>query len=65
MFLGLDCSTQQLKAVVIDRHLRIRSETSVAFDRDLSHYKTKNGVYVDGNQVLSPYVSAICPNQGT
>ena len=54
MFLGLDCSTQQLKAVVIDRNLRIQSETSVAFDRDLPHYGTKNGVFVNGSQVLSP-----------
>ena len=54
MFLGLDCSTQQLKAVVIDHSLRIQSEMSVAFDRDLSHYGTKNGVLVQGSQVLSP-----------
>lgn len=54
MFLGLDCSTQQLKAVVIDDRLRIRHEASVGFDNDLPHYETRKGVHVDGKQVLSP-----------
>lgn len=54
MFLGLDLSTQQLKGVVIDGHLTLRSETSVAFDKDLPHYGTQKGVFVKGKQVLSP-----------
>lgn len=54
MYLGLDLSTQQLKGVIVDAQLRIQSETSVSFDVDLPHYKTKKGVYVQGRRVLSP-----------
>lgn len=54
MYLGLDLSTQQLKGVIIDDNLRMHSETSVSFDKDLPHYKTKKGVFVRGKQVLSP-----------
>ncbi|CCG80912.1 Probable D-xylulose kinase A [Taphrina deformans PYCC 5710] len=54
MFLGLDLSTQQLKGVVIDVKLKLRSETVVSFDTDLPHYETTKGAYVKGKQVLSP-----------
>lgn len=54
MFLGLDLSTQQLKGVIIDDGLKLLSETSVSFDKDLPQYKTQKGVYVRGRQVLSP-----------
>ncbi|KAI8808382.1 hypothetical protein BJ742DRAFT_756660 [Cladochytrium replicatum] len=43
LYLGLDLSTQQLKATIIDSSLRIVHESSVHFDNDLPHYCTKGG----------------------
>ena len=45
LFLGLDSSTQGLKAVVIDAALRVQGEFSVVFDTDLPSYKTAGGVH--------------------
>ena len=43
-FLGLDLSTQQLKAVVLSYpSISIVHESAVHFDRDLPHYSTTNG----------------------
>lgn len=46
LFLGLDCSTQTLKASVIDENLKelIQYETIINYDQDLPHYKTIGGV---------------------
>lgn len=43
-YLGLDLSTQQLKAVVVDDDLCILHETSVQFDNDLPEFRTYGGV---------------------
>ncbi|XP_047358248.1 xylulose kinase isoform X4 [Vespa velutina] len=43
-YLGLDLSTQQLKAVVVDDDLGILHETSVQFDNDLPEFRTYGGV---------------------
>lgn len=43
LFLGLDLSTQQLKAVIIAEDGSVVHETAVNFDRDIPHYETKNG----------------------
>ena len=43
LFLGLDLSTQQLKAILLSQDSTIVHETSVHFDRDLPHYGTVNG----------------------
>ena len=43
LFLGLDLSTQQLKAILLSQDFSIVHETSVHFDRDLPHYGTVNG----------------------
>ncbi|KAJ7574434.1 putative D-xylulose kinase [Mycena floridula] len=43
MYLGIDLSTQQLKAVVLSPRLTLIQETSVHFDRDLPEYGTVNG----------------------
>lgn len=43
LFLGLDLSTQQLKAVVIAQDSSIVHESSVHFDKDLPHFATTNG----------------------
>ncbi|KAL0953751.1 hypothetical protein HGRIS_004939 [Hohenbuehelia grisea] len=43
LFLGLDLSTQQLKAILIAQDLSIVHESAVHFDNDLAHYGTTNG----------------------
>ncbi|MFX0186700.1 MAG: xylulokinase [Candidatus Hodarchaeota archaeon] len=46
-FLGLDCSTQSLRAVVIDFDLgEIVYKTNISFDNELPHYKTRNGIII-------------------
>jgi len=56
LFLGLDLSTQQLKAVLIDEDSVVVSECAVGFDRDLPHYGTTNGAIrgPDEGEVTSP-----------
>jgi len=56
LFLGLDCSTQGLTAIIIDfNSFRILYKYEINYDRDLAHYKTHNGVYIhdDGITVHS------------
>lgn len=43
-YLGLDFSTQQLKALAIDDKLEVICEAAVQFDNDLPEYRTQNGV---------------------
>ncbi|KAK0094081.1 hypothetical protein PV326_011862 [Microctonus aethiopoides] len=43
-YLGLDLSTQQLKAVVVDDELKILYEANVEFDNDLPEFRTHGGV---------------------
>lgn len=51
LFLGLDCSTQALKAVVLDARLELVSEVRVDFDVDLgAKYGVKKGVVVSNDQ---------------
>ncbi|MGQ4875820.1 MAG: xylulokinase [Promethearchaeia archaeon] len=54
LFLGFDCSTQSLTAVIIDNK-KIVYKYSVNFDADLPQYNTKNGVILfdDGITVHS------------
>ena len=56
LFLGLDLSTQGLKAVLIDSDGTLVHESAVNFDRDLSSYGTTNGAIrgPDPGQVTSP-----------
>ncbi|KAF9006062.1 hypothetical protein BDQ17DRAFT_1239609 [Cyathus striatus] len=55
LFLGLDLSTQQLKAIVISQDSSIVHESSVHFDKDLAHYGTTNGALSgDDGEVTSP-----------
>lgn len=55
LFLGLDLSTQQLKAIIISEDSTVVHETSVGFDKDLPHYETTKGAIrgPDG-EVTSP-----------
>ncbi|KAG6821209.1 hypothetical protein H0H93_004030 [Arthromyces matolae] len=43
LFLGLDLSTQQLKAIIIDEDSTVVHESAVHFDNDLSSYGVTNG----------------------
>ncbi|KAG9439946.1 hypothetical protein H6P81_020111 [Aristolochia fimbriata] len=57
LFLGFDSSTQSLKATVLDSHFNIVASEVVVFDKDLPHYKTKDGVYRDPSEserIVSP-----------
>ncbi|ODO04532.1 hypothetical protein I350_05136 [Cryptococcus amylolentus CBS 6273] len=63
LFLGLDASTQSLKASLLSVRLDIQDECAVHFDSDLPAYKTKGGVrFGPDGEVNSPvmmYVDAI------
>ncbi|XP_051156873.1 xylulose kinase [Leptopilina boulardi] len=43
-YLGLDLSTQQLKAIVVNSDLQVICETNVQFDNDLPEFRTYGGV---------------------
>ncbi|KAJ8917192.1 hypothetical protein NQ315_012684 [Exocentrus adspersus] len=47
IFLGLDLSTQQLKAAVVDNALQIVHQATVIFDTDLPEFRTHNGAIID------------------
>ncbi|EEC67882.1 hypothetical protein OsI_35533 [Oryza sativa Indica Group] len=47
LFLGFDCSTQSLKATVLDAGLTAVAHDAVHFDSDLPHYATHGGVLRD------------------
>jgi xylulokinase len=64
LYLGLDCSTQALKAVLTTASLQVISEYRVDFSKDLPHYGTKSGVLVDekDGSIMAPvmmYVEAM------
>ncbi|WVQ74680.1 hypothetical protein IAR50_004284 [Cryptococcus sp. DSM 104548] len=63
LFLGLDASTQSLKASLLSVRLDVVSECAVHFDTDLPYYKTKGGVlFGPDGEVNSPvmmYVEAM------
>ncbi|TKR64231.1 hypothetical protein L596_024801 [Steinernema carpocapsae] len=50
LFLGLDLSTQKLKAVIVTERLDVVNELSVDFDKDLPEFGTTNGVHVSRNE---------------
>ncbi len=58
LFLGLDSSTQGLKALAVDESLKIVHECGVNFDTDLPAFKTQGGVHhgADGLVVTAPPV---------
>ncbi|WCJ35633.1 xylulose kinase-2 [Euphorbia peplus] len=56
-FLGLDSSTQSLKATVLDSNLNVVKSELVHFDSDLPRYNTKDGVFRDSSdngKIVSP-----------
>ncbi|KAF9525340.1 D-xylulose kinase [Crepidotus variabilis] len=56
LFLGLDLSTQQLKAVILNNDSKVVYEAAVHFDRDLPHHATVNGAIKgpEEGEVTSP-----------
>lgn len=56
LFLGLDLSTQGLKAVIVNEDSQVVHESAVSFDRELPHYGTTNGAVKgpDEGEVTSP-----------
>ncbi|KAF4591630.1 D-xylulose kinase A [Ophiocordyceps camponoti-floridani] len=55
LYLGLDLSTQQLKAVVVTSKLETVAQAKVDFDHDLgSRYDVRAGVIVRGDEVTAP-----------
>jgi xylulokinase len=53
-FLGLDLSTQQLKAMIVDSNLKAVGYATVGFDKDFPAYKTEKGVYNKDLEVQAP-----------
>ncbi len=58
LYLGLDSSTQGLKASVIDDELRLVYEKAINFDRDLPQFNTRGGAHQheDGLTVTAPAI---------
>lgn len=55
LFLGLDCSTQSLKASLLSASLELVAEAAVNFETHLPHFGTRAGVHTaPGGQVHSP-----------
>ncbi|XP_062204435.1 xylulose kinase 2-like isoform X1 [Phragmites australis] len=57
LFLGFDCSTQSLKATVLDAGLAVVAADSVHFDSELPHYGTEGGIRRDPaerGRIVSP-----------
>jgi hypothetical protein len=55
LYLGLDSSTQGLKATAIDRDFKVVHSSAINFAKDLPHYELKNGVHAKpGNVVTQP-----------
>lgn len=47
LYLGLDLSTQQLKAAVVNDNLEIIAEQIVIYDSDLPEFRTQGGAIID------------------
>jgi xylulokinase len=58
LFLGLDSSTQGLKASIIDDELNLVFEKAINFDRDLPQFETNGGAnqHDDGLTVTAPAI---------
>ena len=55
LFLGLDCSTQSLSAVLIDYDLKkVIYEKQLIFEKEFPEYGTTSGFLREGNRVYSP-----------
>ncbi|WFD34899.1 xylulokinase [Malassezia cuniculi] len=59
LFLGLDLSTQALKASLLDEHLAGIDELGVRFDTDLPSYHTTGGVLPSDSELLRGVPDAV------
>ncbi|XP_048468348.1 xylulose kinase isoform X2 [Rhincodon typus] len=50
-YLGVDLSTQQMKAMAIDNNLNVIHETNVKFDEDLPEFRTQGGAHVHDDKL--------------
>lgn len=55
LFLGLDSSTQSVKATVLNNELIIVASEAVNFDSDLPHYKTEVG-FTEIPRTMAAYI---------
>ncbi|CDZ97127.1 Sugar (pentulose and hexulose) kinases [Phaffia rhodozyma] len=53
LFMGLDCSTQGLKAVAVNENLEVVYEIKVDFSLELPGFGTKSGVHVHSGGVVN------------
>eukprot|EP00667_Euglena_gracilis_P005551 EG_transcript_5583 len=53
-YLGVDCGTQSMKAVVVDAALGSVAEAAVGFDAELPAYGTAGGCHRQGDRVTAP-----------
>ena len=53
LYLGLDSSTQGLKATAIDKDFKVVATHAINFARDLPRYKLQNGVHVKPGTVVT------------
>ena len=52
-FLGMDCSTQSLTSILIEKETRdVAFSYSINFDKDLPHYNTKKGVLILDEKII-------------
>ena len=61
LFLGLDLSTQALKASLLDEHLCGIDEVQVRFDDDLPRFETQGGILPRGHALLDEPDAACSP----
>lgn len=56
LFMGLDSSTQSLKATIVNKNLKVEQEFNILFDEALPEFKTRGGAvrHEDGLTVTSP-----------
>lgn len=59
LFLGLDLSTQALKASLLDEHLAGVDELSIRFDEDLTEFGTTSGVLPQGHKLMKGVPDAV------
>lgn len=55
LYLGIDCSTQGMKAIVMTEQMETKFSTHINFDNDLN-YQTEYGVWKQNGEVLAPTV---------
>ena len=63
LFLGLDLSSQALKASLLDARLRGIDEVAVRFDEDLPQFGTHGGILPPGDARLDVPEAAAAPVQ--